>query len=95
MTENSKAMMNDAFEETLNYVAEKIGETEKIDNLDERVEKLRESFSVSKGGKKNYRQISKEKNKLSMNFYQDMIDRFGDVVRFILYVSPNILSPMF
>ena len=41
MTENSKAMMNDAFEETLDYVAEKIGETEKIENLDERIEKLR------------------------------------------------------
>ena len=33
MIENSKAMMNDAFEETLNYVAEQISETEGIENL--------------------------------------------------------------
>ena len=95
MIENSKDMMNDAFEETLNYVAEQISATEGIQDLKERVEKLRESFSISKGGMENYREKNKKKNKLSMQFYEDLVDRYGDVIRFIVYISPNILSPMF
>ena len=94
LIENSKAMMNDALEETLNYVAEEISRSEETENFEERVEMLRKRFSVAKGGKKDYRHESRERNRLSREFYEELVDKFSDFIPFIMYSSPNILNPI-